>query len=270
MKENITYSPALQKLFDMQKRAIELKDINAQFYLACCFMKSKQKSTQKKVFTFFKKIANQNYTKIQTDAQYRLAQCYENGYGITKSYPQACKWYEKVYYNVHRDVYKMFEKKLNSQIEAALDDPNRVEITPEVLESIIESAEGGDLESQKYLMELYRFGTETIEPDVEETAYWAYQAAVNGDVESMHIIGCCYYDGTGVNQNIQKALYWLEKATSKGNHDAAHILGIYYKSENQYTTSVKWFKICADLSLKWRRNKLNGKTAPLTASDLFK
>ncbi len=255
MNENIFYTPALQKLFDMQKRAIETKDKSAQFYLACCFMKSKQKSTQKKAFAFFKKLANQDYTKTQTDAQYRLAQCYENGYGITKSYSQACKWYENVHYNVHNDVYKMFEKQLNSQIEKVLDEPEQ-EITPEVLDCITESAENGDLESQKYLMDLYRFGKGNIEQDMEEAAYWAEQAAINGDVKSMYEIGCMYYDGRDVNKNIQKALYWLEKATAKGNHDAPYLLGIYYKTQNQFKTAVKWFKLCADLSLKWRSKKI--------------
>ena len=268
--QKITYAPEVQKLFDMWHYANDLNDENAQFYLACCFMKSNQKSTQKKVFSFFKKIANQDYTKIQTDAQYRLSQCYENGYGITKSYPQACKWYRSVYYNVHRDVYKIFEKKLNSQIEAALDKSDREETTPEIINCVTEAAEGGDLESQKYLIELYRFGRGNIDQDIEEMAYWAERAAENGDVKSMCTIGGMYYDGRGVNKNHKKALYWLEKAAAKGEDEAALLLGSHYRSQKQYKIAMKWYKISADLSLKWRSKKFSGKTAPLTPSDLFK
>ena len=86
LKEKVTYSPELKYLMKLWQRATDSNDVNAQFYLACCFVKSEKNSTQKKPFAFFKKLANQERrTALQTDAQYTLAQCYENGYGITKS-----------------------------------------------------------------------------------------------------------------------------------------------------------------------------------------
>ena len=131
----------MQHLIDIWHRANDLNDVNAQFYLACCFIKSKQKSTQKKAFAFFKKLANQERrTALQTDAQYMLAQCYENGYGITKSYPQASKWYRETYISANCDVHRVFEEKINKEIEAALDEPDRNEIAPEALRCITETS----------------------------------------------------------------------------------------------------------------------------------
>ncbi len=271
MKENITYSPELQHLIDIWHRANDLNDVNAQFYLACCFIKSKQKSTQKKAFAFFKKLANQERrTALQTDAQYMLAQCYENGYGITKSYPQASKWYRETYISANCDVHRVFEEKINKEIEAALDEPDRNEIAPEALRCITEAAEGGDLQSQKCLMRLYQFGEGDIEEDEEEYAYWAEQAAENGDAEAMCKIGDMYLNGRGVKQNCKKALYWLHKAAAQGESDAARSIGYYYNSQKQYKTAAKWYRTSAELRIDWRNKKLSGKTAPLTASDLFK
>lgn len=133
MKEKVTYLPKLQYLMKLWQRATDSNDTNAQFYLACCFVKSRQKSTQKKAFAFFKKLANQERrTALQTDAQYMLAYCYENGYGITKSYPQASKWYSETYISANCDVYRVFEEKIDEELDAVLDKPDNSEITSEL------------------------------------------------------------------------------------------------------------------------------------------
>ena len=208
LKEIITYSPKLQYLMKLWQRATDSNDVNAQFYLACCFVKSRQKSTQKKPFAFFKKLANQEQRAAwQTDAQYMLAYCYENGYGITRSYKQACKWYEKAYISANCDVYRALEEKINRELDAVLDKPDNSEITSELVDCITEAAECGDIDSQKYLMELYQFGSRCIEANDEKVAYWAERAAENGDPEAMCKIGNMYLNGRGVKQNCKKALY---------------------------------------------------------------
>lgn len=214
------------------QRATDSNDVNAQFYLACCFVKSEKNSTQKKTFAFFKKLAKQERrTALQTDAQYMLAYCYENGYGITKSYPQACKWYEKAYISANCDVYRVFEEKINRELEAVLDEPDHYEIAPEALRCITEAAEGGDLESQKCLMMLYQFGSRCIEANDEKVAYWAERAADNGDRDAMYEIGNMYLYGKGDNRNPEKSFYWLEKSAELGNHNSAYLLGTQYYSQ---------------------------------------
>ena len=60
-------------------------DAAAQYALAKLLMKSSRPDMVKRVFALFKKLANQDYTRVQTEARYMLGVCYENGYGIQKS-----------------------------------------------------------------------------------------------------------------------------------------------------------------------------------------
>lgn len=259
LKEKVTYSPKLQYLMKLWQCATDSNDTNAQFYLACCFVKSRQKSTQKKAFAFFKKLANQEWrTALQTDAQYMLAQCYENGNGITKSYKQACKWYEKAYINANNDIYEAFEEKINEELDAVLDKPDNSEITSELVDCITEAAECGDVDSQKYLMELYQFGSRCIEANDEKVAYWAERAAENGDRDAMYEIGNMYLYGKGDNRNPEKSFYWLEKSAELGNHNSAYLLGKQYYSQKQYKKAVKWYRLSAELNIK-RRNEILGR-----------
>lgn len=259
LEEIINYSPELKYLMKLWQRATDSNDTNAQFYLACCFVKSRQKSTQKKAFALFKKLANQERrTALQTDAQYMLAQCYENGYGITKSYPQACKWYEKAYINANNDIYEALEEKINEELDAVLDKPDNSEITSELVDCITEAAECGDVDSQKYLMELYQFGSRCIEANDEKVAYWAERAAENGDRDAMYEIGNMYLYGKGDNRNPEKSFYWLEKSAELGNHNSAYLLGTQYYSQKQYKKAVKWYRLSAELNIK-RRNEILGR-----------
>lgn len=256
LKEKVTYLPKLQYLMKLWQRATDSNDTNAQFYLACCFVKSEKNSTQKKAFAFFKKLANQERrTALQTDAQYMLAQCYENGNGITKSYKQACKWYGKAYVNANNDIYEALEEKINEELDAVLDKPDNSEITSELIDCVTEAAEGGDVDSQKYLMELYQFGGGCVEPDNEKVAYWAERAAENGDKDAMYEIGSMYLYGWGVNRNPEKSFYWLEKSAELGNHKSAYLLGTQYYSQKQYKKAAEWHRLSAELNIK-RRNIL--------------
>ena len=99
-----------------------------------------------------------------------------------------------------------------------------------------ESAENGDAEAQRYLMDLYQFGAKNVESNTEEYAYWAEKAAKNGDPYAMYEIGNAYYHGTGVNQDNEKAIYWLQ-------------------TQKQYKIAANHYKNAARLNIL-RRNQL--------------
>ena len=252
MKEKVTYSPELQYLMKLWQRANNSNDTHAQFNLARLYLNMKQESANKKAFVLLKKLVNKSHTIIRTDAQFMLAQCYENGYGITKNYQQACKWYEKAYINANNDIYKAFEEKISKELDAILDKSDNNEITFEFIDCVTEAAEGGDIDSQKYLMELYQFGGGCVEPDNEKVAYWAERAAENGDKDAMYEIGSMYFYGRGVNRNPEKSFYWLEKSAELGNHNSAYLLGTYCHSQKQYKKASKWYKLSAELNIKHR------------------
>ena len=104
MKENLTYSPEFKRLIDLLRHAAEPKNTNAQFDLARVFIKCENRELQKKAFSTFKRLANHNYTTVQTDAQFMLAYCYENGRGIARSYSRAIRWYKIAEDNIGNDL----------------------------------------------------------------------------------------------------------------------------------------------------------------------
>lgn len=257
MKEIITYAPQLQRFFDLWHRAHDLTDAAAQFALAKIYLKSKQQDTVKKAFALFKKLANQDYTTAQTDAQYMLGQCYENGYGIQKSYPRAIRWYKMAGLNVGHDVCNAMGQQLHKELEAALNTPEGGEITPEMVDFIIDEAESGDVRAQKYLMNLYQCGDGPIEANDEQAAYWTQKAAENGDAEAIAQLGRMYYYGQGVERNLRKGLDLMEEAAEKGSDSSAYTLGRHYERMTATKKAAEWYRIYAEAAIK-RRNKQLG------------
>ena len=278
MKENLTYSPEFKRLIDLLRHAAEPNNTNAQYDLARVFMKCENKELQKKAFSTFKRLANHNYTTVQTDAQFMLAVCYENGYGIARSYSRAIRWYKMAKDNVSNDLvknpdpvwdkaYKEFKETLEdfSDIDEALDN-FFCEDSPEELNCIMESAEAGDVDSQSYMMKLYEFGGG--EDDKNEYAYWAEKAAENGNIEAMEELGKMFYYGKVLKQDYKSALYWLEKAASQGAEFSCCLLGKYYEAQKQYKEAAKWYRLYAKRSIKSRNKRLGweNEQSPTTRS----
>lgn len=267
MNEIITYSPELQRLIDTWHLTIDSNDAAAQFNLAKCLLKSKQKSAVQKAFALFKKLANQSYTAVQTDAQFMLGLCYENGYGITKSYPRAIRWYERTGENVGYDmapICEAFDKMVvenGRDVDKTIDEMIFGKITPELIDCITESADGGDVEAQIYLMDLYNLGCGYIEPNGEKFIYWTQRAAENGSPKAMDKLGHIYYYGYSVEQDDKTALYWLENAAKQGEENSAHLLGRHYKLQKNHKEAAKWYRKYAELKIKWRNNRLGRNTA---------
>lgn len=262
MKETITYAPELQRIIDLWHCATDLNDANAQFDLAKCLLKSKQMDVRKKAFALFKKLSNQSYTTVQTDARYILGICYENGYGIQKSYPRAIRWYKMVGCNIGNDLHPMSEfsdDEFNKKLNAALDELDNREIAPELVDCMIDAAEGGDVEAQKYLIDLYEYGDRYRKPDDKKAAYWTERAAENGDVEAIDRLGRMYYYGQeGVERNFRKGLDLMEEAALRGSSSSAYHLGRHYEKMTANKKAAKWYRRYAELEIK-RRNKRLGR-----------
>lgn len=223
MKEKITYSSDLKCFFDLCNRA-NSNNLVAQFDLAKFYLHINRENTNKKAFLLLKKLANQSYNAVQTNAQYTLARCYEKGYGITKNYKQSAKWYRQAYINANNDIYKAFENEIGDIIDEALNEPESEKITPEFIECVTENAENGDSASQEYLANLYWRGNENIKA------------------------------------NDKKFVYWAEKAARQGDYLSAFHLGRYYETKRQYKNAANWYKTAAELNII-RRNKITARNS---------
>ena len=60
-----------------------------------------------------------------------------------------------------------------------------------------------------------------------EAVKWFARAAEQGSVEAMYLLGECYRDGSGVDEDQKKAVEWFTKAAERGHEEAAAELEFY-------------------------------------------
>ena len=60
-----------------------------------------------------------------------------------------------------------------------------------------------------------------------EAVRWFAKAAEQGNVEAMYLLGECYRDGSGVDEDQKKAVEWFTKAAKQGHEEAKAELEFY-------------------------------------------
>ena len=73
-----------------------------------------------------------------------------------------------------------------------------------------QAAEQGDVQAQCRLVVIYARG-EKIPKDERKAFAWASRAAQSGKPEGMLLLANCYYQGTGISQDILQTRKWLLK-----------------------------------------------------------
>lgn len=158
-------------------------------------------------------------SKLQhADATKFLADCYFNGYGVSKNLQRAFDFYRKAanlgnmqavknlgdcyFYGYH---VKVIYSKAVANYEKAFD----------FLDS----------EAMKNLGDCYFYGR-GIEQNYEKAVELYLKAVDNLDAESMNNLGECYYNGLGIKRGYKKAIELFKKAVELGNADAMNNLGI--------------------------------------------
>ena len=59
-----------------------------------------------------------------------------------------------------------------------------------------------------------------MEQSYEEAVKWFRKGAEQGDADSQHYLGLCYYGGEGVEQSYEEAVKWFRKADEEGHEGA--------------------------------------------------
>ena len=70
---------------------------------------------------------------------------------------------------------------------------------------------------------------EEVEFDVEKACEWYEKAAENGNAQAMCLLGYCYREGVGVQQDHAKAFDLTKEAAEAGNAMAQFNLGLCYE-----------------------------------------
>ena len=85
--------------------------------------------------------------------------------------------------------------------------------------------------------------------DFENAAKCYRQAAELGHADAQYRLGCCYYGGEGVKEDLYEAFKWRKLAALQGHADAQYDVGwgYYYGEgvEKDYEESIKWTKLAA-------------------------
>ena len=137
---------------------------------------SRVEKDKNKAIEYFNAAAKQGHA----DAQYELAQCYQDGEGVSKDQAEAVKWFTKA------------------------------------LESYRNAAEQGNADAQYRLGECYQYGY-GVSQNEREALKWYVQAAKQGHADAQYELGKCYQDGKGVSKDERKAIRWLTLAMKKGH-----------------------------------------------------
>ena len=136
-------------------------------------------------------------------AQFKVACCYEHGYGVAKDTQLAKYWYSK-----------------------AADQGD--EVAKEALDKLCPGLANDT--SQLFALGVnYYCGDIFTAKDYKKAVYWFTKAAKLGDMNSQLNLALCYKNAQGVERDRAKAVEWLTKAADQGLDDAIFELALAYE-----------------------------------------
>ena len=228
-------------------------------------------------FKWFTQSAGQE----NADALSSLGECYEKGYGTVININEAYKCYTKAadhdnvfamgklaawYYYGEEPVVEVDYGQAFAYASSAAgedsgtaayilalcyDNGNGVrQSRSKALEYYQRAADADIMAAKNDLAFIYCNGTHNVTKDYEKAFRLAHEAAENGYVTSMALVGICFDDGLGRPQNKKKALKWYKKAAEGGHVSSMRYIGIiYYEgAENvdiDKAEAEKWFRKAA-------------------------
>ena len=226
-----------EKAFSYFSKAAELGNVWAQNQLGHCYaMGIGIDRDAKKAFDWFYKAAQQK----DPVAQNNVGICYRDGVGVAKNLEQAFSWFFKSAQQenvlAQCDLGCFFEN--NHDYKAAA-------------KWYLKAAKQNLRESQYRLGFLYYLGR-GVEKDLEKAFSWGLKAAKpsvfldaykilnledtgfteeeKGLAAAQNFVGCCYFEGWGVEKNYQEAFVWFLRAAEQGDVSAQKNLALCYEN----------------------------------------
>jgi len=114
--------------------------------------------------------------------------------------------------------------------------------TREDFEALKRKAMGGDPSSQCAVADICADNSREEFFDVAEAAYWYEKAAEQGLTRAQWLVGLCYFQGAGIEQDAEKAETWLLKSAQSGDADGQYTLGGFYFMKPDLVKADYWLE----------------------------
>lgn len=177
-----------------------------------------------------------------SQGQFRLGVCYDNGRGVPQDYAEAVKWLRKAAEQGHA--------KAQSDLGFFYESGRGVtQDYAEALKWYRKAVKQGDADAQFSLGFCYNYG-HGVTQDYAEAVKWYRKSAEQGYVMAQYYLGYCYEKGHGVTQDYTEAVMWYRKSAEQGYALAQYRLGICsyygYGVTQDYAEAVKWWSKSAE------------------------
>lgn len=151
------------------------------------------------------------------EAQTNLGLCYLKGEGVTQSFEDAAKWFDKsANQNDAEGQYLLaclYSKGKGVQVNSQ-----------KSFKLLMESAQQGHADAQCGVAACYDYGENDIAIDHEEAIKWWRKAAEQGNARGQWAVGNYYFD----NRDFAQAVQWFEKSANQGEALSQLLLGMCY------------------------------------------
>ncbi len=209
------------------------------------------------------------------EAQFQLAECYRTGNEMVQDWELAYQWYKK---SAEQD----YTPAMHALSLCLIDGYGTEKNPQEGIKILTICAERGYMKSIHGIINVYMFGREGIEKNLnvakkwakigaeqgdvacmstygvlllvpaygtcqtEEGKMWLQKAAQAGDAVAQYELGAMYYLGNyGENKDYVAAKYWLSLASEQNHAIATFVLGlIYYKGLGVEQNMEKFVQLC--------------------------
>jgi TPR repeat protein len=182
------------------------------------------------------------------EAQWLLARCYDEGFGVERSNISAVNWHLKA----AEQGYPPAQNHLGSCYQNGDGLPQD---NAEAVKWYDRAAEEGYVNAKANLGWCYDTGSGVAQDETEATK-WYCDAAEQGDYTSQFNLGVHYEWGSGVDQDKQEAIKWYRKAAEQGYEKAVKALERLIsevaaeqkdKEENDKAATERFRKACREV-----------------------
>lgn len=228
-------------------------DVAAQLYLAAQYRDGNNgfELNKDKAFEWFQRAAEQG----DAQAQYEVGMCYELGTGVKQNYNEAAEWYHKAAEQGNTYAQMQLGGLYNNGLGVKEDKTESLRWYHKAEETLIETAERGDVEMQFYLAILF-YGC-FVKNDALSNK-WLCCAAEQGHDKAQFCLAYRYDKGlNGLEKNEQLAQKWYRKlveqkriAAERGDVAAQYLLARCYDEghgvEENTSEALKWYRKAAE------------------------